>query len=354
MLRPAVAVSGILTVQFYVLFRVAFTTTLALLSLADPSRAASLSATPQTLISILSSARGGDSIRLAPGKYENLLVNNIKFKPAVILDAENATFEKLTIRNSRGLTISGGRFLVGKPTPHPRTSQPIYGQALRIDLSQNIRLAGFEVLGPGSATGGNEPFGDGYGIFVVGTTDIEVTKVHFEGLKSGIVFSRVQGFLIGANDFIGMRSDGIQVAESREGVIENNSCSGTRIRTNEHPDCIQLWSRPTSPPTADIIIRKNRAEGPTQGIALFNHIRNGVDDGGFDRIVIEDNQLTVGYPHAIALGGGRASIVRNNRVRTSAGARWRASINIGETTRCGNTVEGWAGRPAQIDLPCKK
>jgi len=152
-----------------------------------------------------------------------------------------------------------------------------------------------------------------------------------------------------------MRADGMDIALSREGVIEGNHCWGTVIRTDEHPDCIQMWSRPNAAPTSDMLIRKNRAEGDTQGISLFNHVRNGVDDGGFDRIVIEDNDVQVSASQAIAIYDGRASIVRNNHVRTLPRARYRASINLrGEVERCGNTVEGGAGKPGVFDVRCPK
>jgi hypothetical protein len=152
-----------------------------------------------------------------------------------------------------------------------------------------------------------------------------------------------------------MRSDGIQVGEGRNGLIEENDCAETRIRDVEHPDCIQLWSRPTSPPTADIVIRRNRAKGTMQGVFLGNHVREGVNDGGFDRILIEDNVLDVGYPNGIALHEGRDSIVRNNKVTTFPGSRWRASINLkgGDSKQCGNSVTAAAGKPGVQDRACK-
>jgi hypothetical protein len=166
--------------------------------------------------------------------------------------------------------------------------------------------------------------------------------------------SRVEKFRLLQNTFARMRSDGVSMGEVRDGLIEGNECRDTRIRDLEHPDCIQLWSRPRSPPTADIVIRNNRAEGATQGVFLGNHTRDGVNDGGFDRILIEGNELNVGFPNAIALVDGRASIVRNNKIRTFPGAQYQANINLrGDIVRCGNTVASSERKPGNVDKKCK-
>jgi hypothetical protein len=115
-----------------------------------------------------------------------------------------------------------------------------------------------------------------------------------------------------------------------------------------------MWSRPTAPPVADVIIRRNRIEGDTQGIGLHNHVRDGVDDGGFDRILIEDNIINVSRTNAIDLANGRESIIRNNKVTTLPGAKGRASIHAreGSVTMCGNSVAAGAGKPGAKDPPC--
>lgn len=324
------------------------------LSASSPSAAERLNATPQTLTAVLKKAKGGDTVILDPGIYRAVRISERTFVPALTLDARSATVEGLAAKGISGLTIEGGTFTLPPPTKHPRTGKPWFGFALRLDNVKAIKVVNVNFRGPGAGEGPDAPYGQGYGLFVVTGSDFEVSNSRFKGFKSGIVLTRVRGFHLNANHFDAMRSDGIQIAESRNGRVEDNVCGTTRIRDKEHPDCIQLWSRPTSLPTADVTIRRNRAEGPTQGIGMFNHIRNGVDDGGFDRILIEDNDMYVGFPHGIALIDARDSIVRNNRIRTYPGARWRAGITVGPANvRCGNTVASGAGKPAINDAPCK-
>lgn len=310
-------------------------------------------ANPNTLQRVFAQATAGDVIVLASGRYASVRLSGRKFTPAVTLDATNAQFTALSLRNIEGLTVRGGAFGLGDPVSHPRTGKPVFGQALRMDDAREVTIIGGRFTGPGGQKEG-DPFGEGHGVFVTRGSGIRVQDSNFIGLASGVAMSKVDGFLIAGNKFQYMRSDGVQVGEGRRGIIEKNHCEATRIRSTEHPDCIQLWSRPTTDPTADVIIRGNVVEGLTQGIGLFSKL--GTDsNGGFDRITIENNILQVGYPQAIALYEGRDSIVRNNSVSTFPGARWRATINVigGNTRRCGNSVGAAKGKGAEVDPPCK-
>jgi hypothetical protein len=119
------------------------------------------------------------------------------------------------------------------------------------------------------------------------------------------------------------------------------------IRDKEHPDCIQLWSRPTSQPTSDIVIRHNSVVGNTQGISVFDHA-----EGGFDRITIEDNDVNVSYPPGITLNNSRDSIVRRNHVRTLGNARYMANLLAPGAKTCGNVVGPGGGKPGFSDGKC--
>ncbi len=316
--------------------------------------AAPREATPATLLAVLTAAKPGDVVVLAPGAYVAILLRNRQFDPPLVIDARAATITGMQISKVGGLTLRGGSYRPTASTMNPKTGNKAEGIALRVSRSERIKVLDGTFVGPGMTTA-DGPFGEGYGVFLVGGSAIEVSNSKFSGFKSGLLFRHVDGFQVTRNEFSAMRSDGLQVAESRNGVIEANRCRATRIRDGEHPDCIQMWSNPATPPTADIVIRGNRAEGHTQGIGLFNHTRKGVNDGGFDRITIEDNELNVGYPNAIAIYDGRESVVRNNRVTSYPGAKWQARINVNrEVTRCGNSVGAGPDKVASTDARCRR
>lgn len=312
------------------------------------------SARPETAAAVIALSRDGDTVVLAAGSYAGLRLRGRYFDPPITIDARKATLTGLMMNDASGVVFKGGEFRLPPPRYDERRSMTDYGTAARLQRVHRVRFEAPRFIGPGTEAEAPEPrFAEGFGLIVDQSSDVDVTDGEFRGLVAGVMMRRIEGFKVARNTFRYMRSDGIQVSESHHGSIEDNSCRLTRIRDNEHPDCIQLWSFPSSPPTADILIRRNSAEGYTQGIGMFNHVRDGVDDGGFDRIIIEENDIAISVPQGIAMNAARASIVRNNRVRTLSGAQHRASINIqGDILRCGNVVQPGAGKPGVKDKPC--
>lgn len=322
---------------------------------ARPANGAPHKADPKSFGDVFKRAQSGDVITLEPGDYGAVRITNKTFEKPIVIEAGAATFDGFTGSNLDGVEIRGGTFRLPPGKIKPSTGNMVYGFALRFDGVRNFRLKGMSIVGPGAPLGVVDgPFGEGGGVLFNVGENIEIGETRFTGLKNGIVMSGTTGFRIVQNTFTGMRSDGMTIGTSRSGLIEGNDCSGTRIRDKEHPDCIQLFSRPTAPPTADVVIRKNRAAGKTQGILLANHTRAGVNDGGYDRILIEDNDLTVGFPNAIALIDARDSIVRNNRVNTFPGSEYAARMTFrGEVKQCGNLVAEREGKkPRLVDKPC--
>lgn len=311
-------------------------------------------ASPDTLARVLASAQSGDEIVLAPGSYDPFKIRLREFVPALRISASGAVFNGIVLEGVRGVSISGGEFRPPPGRVNPKTGTRELGHGLRIGNSREVRVSAATFLGPGAASSAATPvFGEGWGVTGTFNEGLEISDSTFRGLYMGISLARSRNVGIKRNRFELMRSDGVQLAESQGALIEGNTCRDTRIRDYEHADCIQLWSRPNTPPTSDITIRRNQIEGATQGIGLFNHEKDGVNDGGFDRIIIEENDVHVSMPQAIALYDGRDSVVRNNRVRTAKGATYRASINLSKgVTRCGNVVEPGAGKPGMKDKRC--
>jgi hypothetical protein len=316
--------------------------------------AANVQATPATLAGVLAKAKSGETIVLGPGAYPGARLTHAHFASPLTIEAGSATLVGWQFSDTSGVTIVGGEFRLPPVIQNPKTNQPIFGYAIRLNGVSNLEIRKAHFQGPGKpGAGGGDAYGEGYGIFLDKGEEITVVENSFAGFKLGVFLTGVTNFRVQNNIFSEMRSDGLDIAESHKGLIEGNQCGGTVIRDKEHPDCVQMWSRHTSEPVSDMIIRKNKVVGNSQGIGLYNHVHEGVDDGGFDRITIEDNEVQVGFSQGIALYEGRNSIVRNNHVSTYPGAQFRASINItGDVKRCGNVVEDGAGHSGSTDPHC--
>ncbi|MET0270545.1 MAG: right-handed parallel beta-helix repeat-containing protein, partial [Sphingomonas sp.] len=200
-----------------------------------------------------------------------------------------------------------------------------------------------------------------YGVNITDSQDVRMTGMTITQAYRGVVINRSERIALVDNRLTGLTSDGIDIGLSRHVLIERNSCrdfsptfatfdtNGKRVRDGDHPDCIQAWSRPSAPPTSDLTIIGNTAEGAMQGIFLGNHTRKGVNDGGFDRVVVRDNRVTVSMPNGIALFAVRGGEIRDNVVRTVPGAVLPNKRNVAvkaalrtagntDVTMCGNVV----------------
>lgn len=290
----------------------------ALLGCAGSAAAATTPATPDTIVQVIDAARPGDTIRLSAGIYPVIELRNRNWQPAITVVAGDNLVKQVALRNVTGFHWQGGKF--------------------------------------------DGEWRESVGFGVRASQDIVVKGGSFRSLlRNGVVIASSSDVDVIDNRFSDMGSDGIQVAESRRMTIADNRCENFRPVDKAHPDCIQLWSRPTNPPSADIIIRNNVMSGAMQGIGLFNHVRNGVDDGGFDRITIIGNDVAIqDFYHGIALHGCRGCLVRDNKVKTLPGGnpRIRAWIRIDKTTTavaCGNAVSAFPGGAAasrcRADVP---
>ena len=224
--------------------------------------AAETLATPSTFADILQKAKAGDNIRLAPGTYDRVSVRDRHWSPPVTVEAAVAQLSSARFDNVSGLTWHGGDFEGGDTVT----------DAMKFQLGDHI--------------------------IVDGASFHHYTNV-------GIIIGQVTDARLTSNVFTDAGSDGIDVALSQRVVVDQNRCSDFHPTPGAHPDCIQLWSKPNFPPTADIVVSNNVAIGDMQGFTGF--------DGPYDRITIEHNFAKVTVYHGITLYDCRNCLVRHNR-----------------------------------------
>lgn len=254
--------------------------------------AAVATVTPATAQQAIETAQPGAVIKLAPGSYGRVMIVRKTWSRPITIDASGASLT-LDIVASRGVNIRGGTFT--------------------------------GALGQG---------GEGYAVLVRQSSNVAFENVAFSSSIRGMVIDRSTDIRVTRATITTMRIDGINIASSQRVTITDSSCSN--FNSGEaHPDCIQMWSRPDKGITQDVMLARNRSVGWMQGFTGFNHVRNGVDDGGFDRITIKDSYVASDkWPRGIYLGDCRDCVVTGNTAETLPGARWMETIGVGNCVRC--------------------
>ena len=267
-------------------------------------------ATPQTLQALLDNAAPGAVIRLVPGDYPAIRIGRRDWSPVVTVEAGSARLRGVVMRDIGGLSWRGGIF----------------------DGENAVRS----------------------GIHITRASRLSIEKASFARyLRNGIGISEVSDARLIGNNFSEMGSDGIDIALSQRIFVDGTRCHDFKPTLEAHADCIQLWSRPTAPPTADITIINTVAAGDMQGVTAFNHVRHGVDDGGFDRIILANNDIRITYAQALSLYDCRDCIARDNFVDTWPQAHHRARVVVqgnSSVVQCGNVIRTFPNLPGQ--QPC--
>ena len=289
--------------------------------------AATVKATPETIATVIAAATDGTTIE-ATGTFGVVTIANRTFSPPLVL--RGGSFTGIILLRADGVTLSG---------------TTITGSTVK----------------------------DSYGIWARRSSNIRIENAHIGGAHRGIVFAQVSDFAIVKSRFDGLGSDGIDIALSRRGLIADNVmlnfnpkpatyAEGKIVKDGDHPDGIQMWSRPPDLPVADITITGNSITGQVQCIFGGNRIRNGADDGGYDRIIIEHNTCRNGLGRGITLASARGSRIRFNDAAALPGAtllktgqRIKTQIMIRPddptSIACGNKVPDVPNSPAARPCP---
>lgn len=258
--------------------------------------------TPATFADALMTAKAGDTLRLAPGSYDRVSVRDRHWSPPVTIAAAAARLSSVRLDNVSGITWNGGIFEGGDTV----------SDGMKVEQGDHI--------------------------IVDGAAFHHYTSV-------GIILGRVTDARLTNNVFSDSGSDGIDIAMSQRVVIDHNRCTDFHPVPGAHPDCIQLWSKATFAPVADIAITNNVAIGDMQGFTAF--------DGPYDRITVDHNFARVTNYHGIAVFDCRHCLVRHNRVESMPNlvhpeVRAWVKVQGGEdVTNCDNRAKDFPDLPGR-------
>jgi parallel beta-helix repeat protein len=211
----------------------------------------------------LDTARGGDTILLAPGHYGNVVYDRFRFTGGFVTirsadPANRARFGQIFLRGTTGIAFTGVDIQTNR---HPLVS--ISGT--------NIRFAGNTLRG---ANPNGDPWDDDQtGMWIRNAGNVVIASNDFQDLRAAIWVQRSTSVAIRHNDFTVLR-EGLNISGATRGDIDNNFFSkfAPKYPTGEHPDAIQFWNANETTGVTHYRIRNNFLslgnDGHVQGIFL--------------------------------------------------------------------------------------
>jgi hypothetical protein len=272
------------------------------------------------LATVIPGLKSGGTVTLGPGPHAFIEIKGETFDPPVTINATGAQVRGLRIWDSKGIIWRGGT--VTAPNGHVGHGPDVYGA--------DVRRA----------------------------DTLTFDNVKFTDALRGVVVADSRNITVRNTDFTGLQSDGLDVAGTSNVLIENNRFSnftplhntGSKAdgtwKDGDHPDAVQLWTTPTNRRMTNIVIRGNKIiDLDSQGINFFGPIGDG-----YAGVTIEDNDIRITYPAAISVTNCDECRVRNNRIASADGSKFRANIRFDKSTgkACGNVMPGMPSHAATV------
>lgn len=254
------------------------------------------------MIRLLDSARGGETIRLAPGRYDDVAIRGQFTTPVTITSADANSRAELTafnIRDARGIKLSNLKLT-------DRT--PDNTNDFAVQNSSNIVLEKLLVTGSKSGTEYEQ------GLLIIrSSTNVTVTRSEVSNARYGISLLDNRDISITKNYFHNMRTDGVRGGGNSDIEILDNLFTNFFPVDGDHPDAIQFWTTNTTASTSDIRIADNvivrGSGGKMQGIFMGDEASLP-----YRNVSIQRNTVIGTMYHGISVRNAASLNVANNRV----------------------------------------
>ncbi len=266
------------------------------------------------LISVMKKAKGGETILLAPGNYGDVSLANLNPTSQVTIrsadpnnDAVFASLKLTRVANVLFDDIDVHHVL----NPGERD----FVSAITVNGSTDITFVGINASG---SLNGN-PFDDGNGLFVQGSSRIAVLDSTFQEFNNAAVFGKSSEVIFAGNSIRDAR-EGVNIAQIDGGLFERNFITGIRPDESkrDHSDAFQVQAGGSNGVSNDLVFNANVIMGDNnQGIFIGNEkMAQGVRH---TNIVVTNNYIEGNLRNAIGLGGIDNVVVQNNTIRDADG-----------------------------------
>ena len=301
----------------------------------------------------LKNTTSGGLIELTAGNYGALSLDGLTFPKnnPVILRSENpakpARFSTMALHDVGNIVIEDVVFDYTF-----QAGDPLYLRPFQIQSSDGITIR--DVVFDGDLARSSDKtadgFGTGIGLGVTGSSRVTLEGSKIYDFYRGMVFSQSQDITIRSNDVHSLRSDGINIVEVKGVLIENNYIHDfvQSLRSDDHADMIQFWTRETNSPSRDIVIRNNVLNSGQGGFTQSIFMRNEIVDGGlagkemfYRNVTIEGNVIINAHLHGITIGETNGLVIANNSVLRNSKSEgkadnlslWTPMITVARTSK---------------------
>lgn len=307
--------------------------------------------TLEALEKALRSADAGSVIELAPGTYNVLSLRRYGVGGRVTLRSADvqkpARFSGMKLREVKGLTLENVVFKYDFQ-PGDKTSL----RPFQILNSSEITIRGALFEGDLSKEGGvtQNGFPTAFALGVRDSSQITLQNNAVHTFFRGFVFSKTSDIVVEGNDIHTIRVDGMNFAEVQNVRIQANHIHNfaRSVKSKDHADMIQFWTRNTKKPSSNIIIRDNILNSGSGAYTQSIFMRNDQVDRGlagsemfYQDVTIENNLIINAHLHGITVGESKDLKIRNNTVVRNVRSQgnggsdslWTPQIRVAEAGR---------------------
>ena len=286
------------------------------------------------LSAALSSAKGGDIIKLASGDYGDFTIKGKIFATDVTITSASTTspaeFHSLNITGSQGIN-----FVDITVDFQPTATTVSWSSAVKITNSTDIGFIGGEIKGgpaingvPQTATdldstGNVLGMSTGRGMTIENSKQVVIDNVEIHHVHRGLVMSKSTDLVIKNNDIHDVRTSPIVGGGlSRVTIEANHVYDSTPFRWGsvDHADYIHIWTNDSqTEASTDIKIVNNVIEQGDGEAILGIYLDDNANAMGFNNVTISNTLIMNGNGQGLRLENVFNSKVTGNTLLQTSG-----------------------------------
>lgn len=301
---------------------------------------------PQAFMKAVQSAKGGDVIKLAPGKYGRQNLSNRKFPLNVTVQSANpnqpAEFVTITLENAANITLNNLKFQNDGKVPHSMTKPE---PAVFIRNARNINVMNSSFRGFIEPKGTRHAVNDGArgtskiidfsglgrggGVWAISSDNVRIQGNNFSKLTQIGNFNYDKNLVIAGNVFSGAVVDVTDFGGVDNLLYEGNLIKDTEVPAGmKHADLLQFRFSSSN----NVVIRNNimiSDQVSTHGIYLGGGLAGNYR---YKDVLIENNKIYGLSRLALAVMRTDGLTIRNNTVYCSKTGSSPAAILVEESS----------------------